>query len=379
MGSSFLGELTPEDFLKNYWNKKPLLIKNAVKNPHELASFDDFMAMAKDEYFETRMVYENGGEYPWQAKVGPFVDQDFNPEALWTLICHNLELLNSDFFELKQNIRFIPDWNFDDLMATISNKGASVGAHVDDYSVFIIQGIGKRKWLLEENPNPEYIPNLDIRLLQEFKPNIEWVLEEGDMLYIPPNIAHHGISLEDSISYSLGFKSIRYKDLLDHHITQVLVNVDEASFHDQEISIQEDPFLLSDKVADKIFADMLKFMDDKAIFKNSLLMYLSRPKNRIESMCNDSVESIINELKVHTPFKRDIWAKLVAIEMEAQQVKISINSNLYDVSNATYDKLKKMFLEEPETPAKLSKSELANNELVQIIGGLIGEGVFYFF
>ena len=378
MEPSFLGELLPKEFLNIYWNKKPLLVKHAIKNPQEYAAVEDFIEMSKDEYFETRIVYEKGGEYPWQAKNGPLTDEDFRSDALWTLICHNLELLNSDFFELKKNVRFIPDWNFDDIMATISKKGASVGAHVDDYSVFIIQGMGSRKWLLQENPNPEYLPNLDIKLLKEFHPDIEWILEPGDMIYIPPNVAHHGISLEDSISYSLGFKSIRYKDILDHHITQVIVNVDEASFHDKAICAQSDSFLLQDYVVENIYNDLLKFMDDKVIFKNSLLMYLSRPKNIIENNVDITPENVHKELAALSPFKRDVWAKMVSNRLASKQFQVSINSNVFKVSIETYQKLSQYFLKEADETSKLAKSDLENIELIHLMALLIQNGVFYF-
>jgi 50S ribosomal protein L16 3-hydroxylase len=378
MESAFLGNLTPLDFLKNYWNKKPLLIRNAVKNAGEMASLSEFIDMAQDEYFETRMVYESGGEYPWQAKAGPFKESDFIPDALWTLICHNLELLNSDFFALKKNIRFIPDWNFDDLMATVSKKGASVGAHIDDYSVFIIQGAGKRKWLLQENAVPDYIPNLDIKLLQVFNPTIEWILEPGDMIYIPPNVAHHGISLEDSISYSLGFKSIRYKELLDYHITQVLVQVDEASYHDPDLQLQDDPFLLQENVLENIYQELVTFMNDKLAFKNSLLMYLSRPKNIIEKTGQSTAKEILQELKTRAHFKRDVWAKLVAVNRADDEIQVAINNHLFWISKKSYQRLKEMFLLEADESVSLSKSDLGNTELTQLMANLIEEGVFYF-
>lgn len=378
MESTFLNGILPEDFLQTYWNKKPLLIKGAVKNTEEFATREDFIEMSKDEYFETRMVYEKGGEYPWQAKLGPFKDADFKDNALWTLICHNLELLNPDFFELKKQVRFIPDWNFDDVMATISKKGASVGAHIDDYSVFILQGSGTRKWMLEERANPEYVPNLDIKLLKTFKPDIEWVLEPGDMLYLPPNLAHHGVSLEDSISYSLGFKSIRYKDLLDFHANEILNKVDEESFHDPKTSLQRDPFILQDYVIENIYQDLLHSMADKTLFKKSLLKYLSRPKNAIENNREETESEIRKELKALTLFKRDMWSKIVANQITDKQFQISINLNLYTVTDSTYHKLQNIFLLDPEEEIKLIKSDLENKELIDLLTALIGEGVFYF-
>ena len=377
MESTFLGELTQEEFLNNYWNKKPLLIRQAIQDTEDFADFDDFLEMSKDEEFETRMVYQSGGDYPWQAKSGPFTDSDFHPDSLWTLICHNLDLLSSTFFDLKKNVHFIPDWNFDDVMATISKKSASVGAHIDDYSVFILQGKGSRKWLLEENPNQDYIPNLDIKLLKTFNPTIEWILEPGDMIYIPPNVAHHGISLKDSISYSLGFKSIRYNHLIDHYISQIINQVEDLSFHDKNIIPQSDPFEVQNYVVDKIYDEVMKIVSNKVLFKQSLLNFLSKPKNLIGSIEEIELNKIATELENGAYFKRDIWAKLVINKSLNGIYTLFINNKSYELNVETYSKINQLFLLEGDDESKLSKTDIKNQDLVNLMSKLICDGVFY--
>lgn len=369
--------ISPEQFLRDYWNKKPLLIKGAVENAPDLATFEDFFDMAEDPDFETRMVYESGGEYPWQAMAGPFTKADYKQDALWTLICHNLELLNPDFFEFKKAVRFVPEWNFDDVMATISKKGASVGAHIDDYSVFIFQGAGSRKWMLQSDPDPEFVPNIDIRLLKKFVPDTEWILEPGDMLYLPPGVAHHGISLEDSISYSIGFKSLRYNQLIDFHITQIIEQAENASFRDSNISLQNDPFLVQEYVMESIYKDLMKLIGDKDVFRQSLMKFLTSPKNAEQNPMYESREDIFNELKNGTSFKRDMWAKMAAKETLTGDIEVGINSILFRVSDETYQKVRSYFLDEPETEYQFSKADLNNLELVEMMLTLIGEGAFY--
>lgn len=369
--------IPPEIFLRDYWNKKPLLIKGAVKNASELATFDDFFEMAEDPDFETRIVYETGGEYPWQAKPGPVTKDDYKTKSLWTLICHNLELLNPDFFELKKAVRFVPEWNFDDVMATISKKGASVGAHIDDYSVFIFQGVGSRKWMLQHEPDPEFVPELDIRLLKKFTPDTEWILEPGDMLYIPPGIAHHGVSLEDSISYSIGFKSIRYNQLIDFHITQIIDQAENGSFHDNQISLQNDPFLIQEYVMDSIYKDVMKLIADKDLFKQSLMKFLTSPKNAEQNPMDESRADIYHELKNGASFKRDMWARIAAKETKTGDIEVGINTILFLVSDETYQKVRSYFLNEPETEYHFSRADLNNVELVEMMITLIGEGAFY--
>jgi 50S ribosomal protein L16 3-hydroxylase len=378
MKSNFLGKLSTTSFTKNYWNQKPLLIKNAVPSISSFADFNDFYDLGKDAEFETRMVLETGGEYPWQAKTGPFKSTDFKRKSLWTLICHNLELLNSDFYQLKEYVKFIPDWHFDDVMATISKKGASVGAHIDDYSVFIIQGKGRRKWLLQENPNPAYQENLDIKLLKNFKPNIEWVLEPGDMIYIPPNVAHHGISLEDSISYSIGFKSIRYKNLLDQYVTDLMIDMDDASFHDLHMPVTKDAFILEDYVVTKVYDELLKMMKDKNKFKASLIKHLSMPKNIANEESSLSEDKILIKLQKRAKFKRDIWAKFVANKLAINSYGVSINANYFCVNKESFKTLERLFSSDPDTENVLTLIELKNKELVNLLVTLIKNGVLYY-
>jgi 50S ribosomal protein L16 3-hydroxylase len=377
MNKNFLGKISKEVFIKQYWNKKPLLIKQAVPEVAHYANFKDFYDLASDEEFETRMVYEKGGDYPWQAIQGPFRKKDYKKNALWTLICHNLELLNTDFYNLKQNVNFIPEWNFDDIMATISKKGASVGAHIDDYSVFIIQAAGKRKWLLDQKAQPDYIPNLDIRLLKNFNPTIEWVLEPGDMLYLPPNLAHHGVSLEDSISYSVGFKSIRYKDFLSHYLCALDHLLEDKSFHDKKLILQNDKFQIKEYVLDQVYKEVFDLVSNKDKFNNSLLSYLSRSKNDLK-FDNRNPKSIQTDLKAKAILKRNIWAKFVSHKLINDQYKISINLKVYEVDKYCYQKLHGLFSQEADSEFSFSKSDLKNTTYMNLWIDLIRDGVFYF-
>lgn len=378
MKKQFLNNLSEEEFLKTYWNKKPLLIKKAVKNTLELGSFNEFVDLSKDSEFETRMVYESGGEYPWQAKLGPFKDRDFKKKALWTLIVHNLDLISADFFKLSKNVHFIPRWHFDDVMATVSKKGASVGAHIDDYSVFILQGSGRRKWLLEEKPNPGYIPDLDIRLLAKFNPKIEVILEPGDMLYLPPNVAHHGISLEDSVSYSLGFKSIRYKDLLDVFVNEMADNLELSSFHDKKMALQKNSFQVHDSVFKTVQTELMAELNNSETFKNALLKYLSRPKNEIESGVVYTEQDLLKFIKQKKSIQRDIWAKLALTHKNATHSLLGIGGETYKIKTAKALFLEKIFLNDPECSFFLKESDLADLEFKALLLTLFNSGIFYF-
>jgi 50S ribosomal protein L16 3-hydroxylase len=211
----FLGGMSSKDFLKNYWQKKPLLIKGAVPNASELASTENIIEIAQDENFETRILRETGGKSAWESSSGPFEENELSisKNDKWTLMVHNLELYFDDFRKLKSMIDFIPSWQFDDIMSTYSVNGASVGAHIDNYNVFIFQGSGKRQWFINESPNTEYIKDIDVKILSNFESKYDYILEEGDLIYIPPGVAHHGVTIDESISKSIGYKSLDYRNM----------------------------------------------------------------------------------------------------------------------------------------------------------------------
>lgn len=372
----FNSKITKEEFLKKYWNKKPYHFKNAVPNASDLGEFSDFQEMALDPEFETRIVYETGGDYPWQAIKGPLKKTHFKKKSLWTIMCHNLELFNPDLFNIKEELNFLANWHFDDVMSTTSKKGASVGAHIDDYSVFIFQGRGKRKWLLQENPNPSFVPNIDIKLLQEFNPTMEIVLEPGDMIYIPPNVAHHGISLEDSVSYSIGFKSIRFQQLLDTMIYCDELNFDEHNFHDHQVKPIEDQFIVPDYMIKDLKNDLLKLLSDEKLLKTALIHHLSKPKNQIFSI-DEFSEKDLNKILKTNIIRRDIWSKLVSTKLNSKQVLCAINRKTYPLSLGAYHLISQYFATSPHDEIIIKSGDLKNHEVKNFVLQMLNDGVFY--
>jgi len=370
--------ISHQEFLKKYWNKKPLLIKNAVKDAKKIASFSDFFEMGSDEEFLSRMVFEDGGDYPWQALKGPFKKLSFKKKGLWTLIIHNLELYHPFLFELKKEMRFVPDWHFDDVMATISKKGASVGAHIDDYSVFIFQGHGKRKWLLDTNPNHDYQEDLDIRLLKNFNPDIEWTLEPGDMIYIPPGVAHHGISLEDSVSYSLGFQSLRFKHVLNNLVDSSHIDLENFSYRHVALKVASNPFELSKETLLNIKNDFLKMINSNDFFENMILETLSKSKTPIHSQDAFDI-SLIDLIKLlkKQKFKRDIWSKLVCLN-KSKTMKFSIDAKPYTLNKCDFEVIQTFFEKSPFEDLKIPSEKIQSIELQKVILDLFQRGILYF-
>jgi 50S ribosomal protein L16 3-hydroxylase len=209
-----LGETSTEDFLNQYWQKKPLLIRNAFHEIESPISAEELAGLACEEHVNARIVLESSGNKPWEVEFGPFDESRFStlPKSNWSLLVSDIEKYLPETRSLLKPFRFIPDWRIDDLMISYAPTGGSVGAHTDAYDVFLLQLSGQRLWQISENFSDDIIPNLDLRILKNFTTEQEWLLNPGDMLYLPPNIAHYGVAekstdAEPCMTASIGFRA----------------------------------------------------------------------------------------------------------------------------------------------------------------------------
>ena len=169
-----LGELSPAQFLAEYWQKQPLLVRGAWPGFQDPLTPEELAGLACEEGVESRLVLEQGGEKPWEVRHGPFVDDDFLklPDSHWTLLVQDVEKHIADLAALLEPFRFIPDWRIDDLMISYAPPAGTVGPHVDDYDVFLLQGQGRRRWQISRRPvEPDNcLPDTELRILREFVP-----------------------------------------------------------------------------------------------------------------------------------------------------------------------------------------------------------------
>lgn len=370
----FLGGITPENFLNDYWEKKPLLIKKAVTGIEEFANAEDLKELAFDESFETRIVY-NDDYKDFEVKQGPLEESDFNKRK-WTLACHSLNTLDKNFFELEKLVNFIPTYMFDDVMATYSNADATIGAHIDKYNVFILQGNGIRRWELEQNPKSDYIDGIPLRILKEFNPDIEWVLEPGDMIYIPSGTAHRGTSITESISYSIGFKSLENQIILEKYLLDSLENLDTEEFlKNTNLKRQKDPSEIDSETIDHFYNKAKEHLMNKEVFKKWFLSFLSSPKEDIEPGITYTQEDII-ELSQKNIIMKDLNTRFNSY-IEEEDYILSINKNLYRITNANYSTAKKWF-SESTSESILIRFEDLDNETWPLLIDLFQNGTLFF-
>lgn len=214
------------EFMRDYWGKKPLLIRGLLRSEEaDIITPDELAGIACEEGVEARIICERGlgeGGPPWALVHGPFGDDDFSklPAEGWTLLVNEVNLVVPDVASLlERRLAAVPNWRVDDVMVSYAAKHGGIGAHCDNYDVFLLQGSGERRWEIEETPRSAereaLVPGLAVRVLREFTPDRSWVLRAGDCLYIPPRFPHRGTSLDDlCMTYSIGYRAPKAADLV---------------------------------------------------------------------------------------------------------------------------------------------------------------------
>lgn len=241
-----LQNFDPDLFLKKYWQKSPVLIRNAVSGMDDLLGADDLAGLACEEGIESRLVEYSATPETWKVSSGPFAEERLMslPTRDWSLLVQAVDHYVPDVSQLLQQFRFIPDWRLDDVMVSVAAEGGSVGPHFDQYDVFLIQGAGKRKWSIGQECSHEDRLRLgqELAILEEFKEEDSWILSPGDMLYLPPKVAHWGIAVgeEPSLCYSIGFRAPSLERLLTGIVDEVAQQFSEDDrYEDPDLTRQE--------------------------------------------------------------------------------------------------------------------------------------------
>jgi 50S ribosomal protein L16 3-hydroxylase len=358
---NFLNTLTEKEFLNDFWEKKPYVFRKAIKNPEELIDIDDLEEMAKDEFYESRLIKKQAEI--WEVKDGPFEKDEYADQSKnWTLINHNLDLYLPEVKEVVNNLNFLPKWLFDDAMSTYSTKNSSVGAHIDNYNVFILQLSGSRTWKIQLNPKKGFIPELDVKILKEFKEDEEFQLEPGDMIYIPPHVAHHGISNSQSLSLSLGYKSLEDKKLMEQFCMFQFQRFDSEDFYKTSFqNPSQSPTLINNDIIEDLRIRLLDNISDPDIFKKFLLSHTSTPK-RPTDPCEFEWDEFISLFKKNNLF-RDEYARFSCIKNE-KNYTYGINEFIFDVNSDQVQLLDKI-------------SSLSNQDEISFAEFSSLEGVLY--
>ncbi len=214
-----LGGITAEQFLSEYWQKKPLLVRNALPEVINILEPDDVKELALDETVTARLIKQKDKDQnQWTVKSSPLIKGDFQKlPKLWTLLVQAIDHYSFDMSEMWKKFPFIPQWRRDDIMVSYAPKGGSVGKHFDFYDVFLIQGYGHRRWQLGQmcNTETEFVAGQPLKLLPEMDVHFDEVLAPGDLLYVPPGLSHYGVAEDECLTFSFGFRMPNIADMVD--------------------------------------------------------------------------------------------------------------------------------------------------------------------
>lgn len=282
---ALLNNLTPSQFLAEYWQKKPLLIRNALPDFNGLLSPNELAGLACEEDVQARIVSFKKGK--WAVKNSPLDEDDFTklPKNGWTLLVQNVNHYLPEASDLLALFNFIPHARLDDLMVSYAPEGSGIGAHVDSYDVFLLQGAGKRNWKISapSNENPvdlSLVENAPLKILKNFKAEQEWTLEAGDMLYLPPQIAHWGVSeSDDCMTYSIGFRAPKTQELMHEFLNYLQDNIHaDGLYADADLALQKHPAEISSAMVKRVSSMLQALTWDKQQVADFLGRYLTEPK-----------------------------------------------------------------------------------------------------
>ncbi len=277
-----LGGLTVDEFLRGYWQKKPLLIRQAFQKFNGLLDPQQLVTLACAEDAQARLVTQQRGKF--RLRRSPFGPDDFANlgKAKWTVLVQGVNHHMPEAAALLGHFDFIPHARMDDLMVSYAPKGGGVGPHFDSYDVFLLQGLGRRRWQISMQADRTLIEGAPLRVLRDFKVEQEWVLEAGDMLYLPPHCAHNGIAEDDCMTYSIGFRAPAYQELAEQFLVHLQDRIAvDGMYADPDLKKQRHPSEIGAAMLHQVEQAINQVRWDKEDIANFLGCYLSEPKPHI--------------------------------------------------------------------------------------------------
>ena len=270
------GKISEQEFLADYWQKKPLLIKQALPGFISPISPEELAGLSLEEEFESRLITGSIQTQQWSLSSGPFSNSTFETltEKDWTLLVQGVDRYIDEIYDLVKQFDFIPRWRFDDVMISYAATGGSVGPHFDYYDVFLLQGSGNRRWELSTQfcNLDNYLKGVPLRIMDKFTPEQSFEVEPGDILYIPPKVAHHGVSTsDDCTTLSFGYRSYNTQEMF----AKTPHNTDDVYYQDPIWSVNKEPALIPNTaiqmanklstISDTDFAKFVTNLDSSAV------------------------------------------------------------------------------------------------------------------
>jgi 50S ribosomal protein L16 3-hydroxylase len=368
--SSLLGGLSANRFLRNYWQKNPLLIRQAMPGFKGLLDRQQLLELACDPDVQARAVVYRRNK--WELYHAPFDAEDFaGMETMkWTVLVQGVNHYLPQAAELLQYFDFVPHARLDDLMVSYASKGGGVGPHFDSYDVFLLQGAGRRRWQISQQQDRTLVEGAPLKILRDFKVEQEWVLEPGDMLYLPPHCAHNGIAENsECMTYSIGFRTPAYHELAEQFLVYLQDRIRiEGMYTDPGLKTQKHPSEIGPAMLDQVAHAIDQIQWNKHDVAAFLGCYLSEPKPHIFF---DAPARPLSRDK----FAQALQSRGAALDLKTQMLchgrSIFINGEAHIVNKETYRVLRTL-ADSRRLPAGTGLPEQAHDLLYQwYVGGYI--------
>ena len=374
------GELSPEIFLKQYWQKKPLLIKQAFTDFEDTISADELAGLAMEQEIESRIISVNN-QGDWQVDHGPFEDFSKYGEDNWTLLVQAVNNWSRPTHNLLSPFSFIPNWRIDDVMVSFSTPKGGVGAHIDQYDVFIIQGSGKRHWQVgaPDNTLTNLLPHADLKQVSPFTPVIDDITEPGDLLYIPPNHPHKGVSIENSVNFSIGFQAPSSQDLWSSFADNLIDNnLGEQRFSDPERALPETNFTITQQDKQQLKAFMLQNLEQESFFEQFIGQYLTQGHHALEILVpvEDIDESKLSDILSEPDISFMPVSGLKVAIINDKQATLFINGESFALESQTLALAEQLAQQKPLSTAEVKKLTVCLKN-IQLLTNVLNKGYWY--
>ena len=329
---SWLGGLSASEFLRDYWQKKPLLVRNAFPDLPALVERDDLIELSQEDGIESRIVLEKDGKTPWELLKGPFKAKQLKtlPKTHWTLLVQAVDHYLPELAAYWSNFDFIPAWRTDDIMISYAPAGGSVGPHYDQYDVFLVQGHGQRRWQLGDQCNADSpcLTGTPLRILAAMPASFDETVNPGDLLYVPPGLAHHGVAQDECLTFSFGFRAPALSHVLEQLVDQALEAAGTSRLYaDPDLSAQTNSGWLNPAHLDALRQQVLSLLDSPAGLDTLLAPWLSEAKYSDYEPVGEDLESdeLLNALQAGALLCRDPASRMIYTGQAGVAERLAIN------------------------------------------------------
>ena len=329
-------------FLRDYWQKRPLFIRNPWRGWNNPLTPDELAGLACEHGVESRLVRQTAPR-SWDLTDAPLSSADFAEEdtAPWTLLVQAVDHHIPEVAALLEQFRFIPNWRIDDVMVSYASDGGGVGPHFDQYDVFLVQGLGRRRWQVGArcDERTALLPHDSLRLLADFQPTDEWVLEPGDILYLPPGFAHDGVALgEDCMTYSIGFRAPSRAELVSGWADHVIDMLDEDDrYSDPDLTPAANPGEIAPQALDRLHHMVTEALADRDSFARWVGALVTAPKSDLidwspmESVTPQAVEA---DLAAGGILERNPACRFALIRSGSEHLTLFVDGDARDCGGA---------------------------------------------